>query len=47
MLDCKTLAKRIRAGNNGDCDGLSIIPEPEIDAIETGGEASVTLRLGR
>lgn len=47
MLDCNTLAKFIRAGNNGDCDGLSIIPEPEIGTIETSGEASVTLRLGR
>jgi dCTP deaminase len=47
MLDCNTLAKFIRAGNNGDCDGLSIIPEPEIGAVETSGEASVTLRLGR
>jgi dCTP deaminase len=47
MLDCNTLAKFIRAGNNGDCGGLSIIPEPEIGAIETSGEASVTLRLGR
>ena len=47
MLDCNTLAKFIRAGNNGDCDGTSIIPEPETGTIETSGEASVTLRLGR
>ncbi|MGH6849675.1 MAG: dCTP deaminase [Methylocella sp.] len=47
MLDCNTLAKFVRDGNNGDCDGLSIIPDPEIGTIETSGEASVTLRLGR
>jgi dCTP deaminase len=47
MLDCVELARRIRLGNKAEKDGLSIVPEPEIPAIEKGGEASVTLRLGR
>jgi dCTP deaminase len=47
MLDCVALAKRIESGNNGEPNGLSIIPEPEIGEVETSGDASVTLRLGR
>jgi dCTP deaminase len=47
MLDCVTLANRIRAGNQGNPLGLAIIPEPNIDEVENAGEASVTLRLGR
>ena len=47
MLDCIALAKRLRSGNDADPEGLAIVPEPNIDEIETGGEASVTLRLGR
>jgi hypothetical protein len=47
MLDCITLANRIRMGNQGEPMGLAIIPEPSIDEVEGAGEASVTLRLGR
>jgi dCTP deaminase len=47
MLDCADLAKRLRLGNEADIDGLCIVPEPDIAEIETSGEASVTLRLGR
>jgi dCTP deaminase len=47
MLDCITLANRIRMGNQGEPMGLAIIPEPSIDEVEDAGEASVTLRLGR
>ena len=47
MLDCVTLANRIRMGNQGEPMGLAIIPEPSIDEVEDAGEASVTLRLGR
>lgn len=47
MLDCAELAKTLRWGNDADPLGLAIVPEPNIDEIEVGGEASVTLRLGR
>lgn len=47
MLDCSALSKRILAGNQGEPDGLSIIPEPDISEISKSGDASVTLRLGR
>jgi dCTP deaminase len=47
MLDCHELGRRIRLGARPHEDGLSIVPEPDIDEIERSGEASVTLRLGR
>jgi len=47
MLSCVALASQIRLGNDGNLDGLSIIPEPPLSEIEGSGEASVTLRLGR
>jgi dCTP deaminase len=47
MLDCESLALKIEAGNAGGEEGLSIIPEPDIDELKHSGDASVTLRLGR
>jgi dCTP deaminase len=47
MLDCYRLSECIRLGNSADATGLSIVPEPDLAAIERSGEASVTLRLGR
>jgi dCTP deaminase len=47
MLDCIELARRIRLGNEADLSGLTIVPEPDIVEIERGGEASITLRMGR
>jgi dCTP deaminase len=47
MLDCLELARCIRLGNEADPTGLSVVPEPDIKEIETSGEASITLRLGR
>lgn len=47
MLDCAELARKLRLGNDADPTGLAIVPEPNLDEIDKGGEASVTLRLGR
>jgi len=47
VLSSIDLACHIRRGNSGDINGLSVIPEPNLDEIEKSGEASVTLRLGR
>jgi dCTP deaminase len=47
MLNCVELAEKIRIGNTGNANGLSVIPEPPLAEIEKSGEASVTLRLGR
>jgi dCTP deaminase len=47
MLDCIELGRRIRLGNTAQEDGLSIVPEPDLEAIEKSGEASISLRLGR
>ena len=47
MLDCRELANRIRIGNLGCPEGLSIVPSPPLDQVEKSGEASISLRLGR
>ncbi|WP_342362617.1 dCTP deaminase [Terrarubrum flagellatum] len=46
-IGAKLLASLVRDGNEGDVNGLVVIPPPDIDAIRRSGEASVTLRLGR
>ena len=47
MLDCVTLANRIRLGNQGEPSGLAIVPEPSTDEVENTGEECVTLRVDR
>jgi hypothetical protein len=45
MLDCAELARKLRLGNDADPTGLAIVPEPNLDEIDKGGEASVTLSI--
>jgi deoxycytidine triphosphate deaminase len=47
ILTAKKLAHEIRQGNRGNSDAIAIIPEPDLISLESGGEASVNLRLGR
>ncbi len=47
VLSAKRLCERIRIGNRPDLIGISIVPEPDLHAIERAGEVSITLRLGR
>ena len=47
MLSCSELAEKIKLGNSGHSSGLVVIPEPSLTELETSGDASVTLRLGR
>lgn len=37
----------IKGGNAGEKDGLSIVPEPNLNQIDVDGEASIDLHLGR
>ncbi len=43
----KSIARKIRAGNDGDVNGIAVIPSPDLALLEHSGEASVSLRLGR
>lgn len=47
ILSAEVLANSIRRGNGRDFNCLSVIPEPDLTAMELSGEASITLRLGR
>jgi dCTP deaminase len=47
IITAKKLAQEIRSGNGGNSTGIAVIPEPDLHALEKGGEASVNLRLGR
>lgn len=47
ILGSQKLADEIRKGNEGDSDGLAIIPTPNLKLLAASGEASVNLRLGR
>ena len=47
VLTAKMLSQEIRKGNDGSSEGIAVIPEPDLSALENGGEASVSLRLGR
>jgi dCTP deaminase len=43
----KKLCEQIRLGNDGDQNGIAVVPSPNLSTLEQGGEASVNLRLGR
>lgn len=43
----KSISEKIRLGNDCDPTGISVIPAPDLIALEQSGEASVSLRLGR
>jgi dCTP deaminase len=47
ILGSKKLADEIRRGNDGDPNGIAIVPAPDLLQLEQSGEASVNLRLGR
>jgi dCTP deaminase len=47
MLNCSSLADVIEKGNDGEPEGLTIIPQPDLNALRSSGEVSVSLRLGR
>lgn len=47
LLGAKKLADEIRRGNDGDPNGIAIVPAPNLLELEQVGEASVNLRLGR
>jgi dCTP deaminase len=47
VLTAKKLVQEIRKGNGSDPNGIAVVPEPDLIAIEESGEASVNLRLGR
>ena len=47
MLTSKKLADEIRRGNEGQPDGIAIVPSPNLDDLAKSGEAAVSLRLGR
>jgi dCTP deaminase len=47
VLGAKKLADEIRRGNEGDPNGIAIVPSPNLEQLEQAGEASVSLRLGR
>lgn len=47
ILTAKKLADEIRKGNSSDPTGIAIVPTPDLDQLEGGGEASVNIRLGR
>jgi dCTP deaminase len=47
VLSAKKLVQEIRKGNDGNSDGICVIPEPDLASVEKAGEASVNLRLGR
>ena len=50
ILSADRLAELISAGNDGrlnNGEGLSVIPEPDLNSLKGAGEASVPLRLGR
>jgi hypothetical protein len=46
ILGSKKLADEIRRGNDGDPNGIAIVPAPDLLQLEQSGEASVNLRLG-
>jgi dCTP deaminase len=47
LLGAKKLADEIGRGNDGDPNGIAIVPAPDLVELEQSGEASVNLRLGR
>lgn len=47
ILTAKKLADEIRKGNASDPTGIAVVPMPDLQILENGGEASVNLRLGR
>ena len=47
VLSAKLLSDQVRLGCRPDSAGISIVPQPDLDAVERSGEASVSLRLGR
>jgi dCTP deaminase len=47
ILTANALAQEIKKGNEGNIDGISVIPEPNLKDLVERGEASVSLRLGR
>lgn len=47
ILTAKKLVQEIRRGNGSDPNGIAVVPEPDLIALEESGEASVNLRLGR
>jgi dCTP deaminase len=47
ILGSKSLSDEIRRGNDGDRNGIAIVPAPDLAQLEQIGEASVNLRLGR
>ena len=47
MHSARLIASKIRAGNDGDVNGIAVIPSPDLTLLEQSGEASVSLRLGR
>lgn len=46
VLTAKKLAQEIRKGNGSDRNGIAVVPEPDLAALEESGEASVSLRVG-
>ena len=47
VLTAKKLAQEIRKGNGSDPNGIAVVPEPDLGALESSGEASISLRVGR
>ena len=47
ILSAAKLCESIRRGNDDPHNGLAVIPCPDLKEIESSGEASVSLRLGR
>ena len=46
IMSAAEIAQRLRGETGGEDDRLVITPQPELDAIEKSGSASVDLRLG-
>lgn len=47
VLSSKLLSHSIAAGNNGEEDGIAVVPCPDLPKLERSGEAAINLRLGR
>lgn len=46
-ISSRRIAELVRLGEAGDPLGINLVPCPDIGQIDTSGEASITLRLGR
>jgi dCTP deaminase len=47
ILSAVKICEEIRRGNEGQQDGIAVIPAPDLTTVERNGEASINLRLGR